>query len=662
MKIRTACSSIIIFGIVLCFAAVFFTFIFYYDNKYTDRVPVSQDGILSVTRQNLAAGVSLADGWELYPDRLLSPSELSAGDIRPTDAFVGEYLTLSSFHSDGDPYGSATWRLRFSYSGPEGTASLLLPEVFCAFRLYINGRLAAECGSTQPYAPFVRDTAVSFSLAKENEIVLQTINATHYYSGLTYPPVLGTAQTVGQLRAARLAFYGLLCFGTLAAAVFSAAFWMGKRQKRNSLIQSFGVLALAFSVWTAHAFIWTFGTSAVNLCYALEDAAFLLLLWGTFCIALQVCGLSHTRFAHIISRTALTMVFVGGIIPLFILPVFPAFAAWYGTLVTVYRFLSAGILTALSFYGTLRGKDNMAWIFAGSGFYGAGILAGALTVSTFEPMRFGWMEEYGALALVVCFGILVVRRSYAVVQENLRLTQHLQEEVERQTHDIRLMVSEREDLISRFLHDMKSPAAFMLSYAQMVRSNNVQLDEQTRKQLAVIEEKCGMLSDRIRQVQQYAAENRLITPRKRLDLCVFLRDLYRFNKPDVEMDGQIFSLELPKQGACTVYADPEKLTRLVQNLLYNAVSFTPPGGSIILSLSCRNGDTFLSVRDTGSGIPKNILPRVFDRFFTTRSADGGTGMGLYIVRTVAQEYGGDVSVQSEEGHGTEFTVRLPLAE
>ena len=93
--------------------------------------------------------------------------------------------------------------------------------LYTSFRLYINGRLAAECGSTQPYAPFVRDTAVSFSLAKENEIVLQTVNATHYYSGLTYPPVLGTAQAVGQLRAARLAFYGLLCFGTLAAAVLS---------------------------------------------------------------------------------------------------------------------------------------------------------------------------------------------------------------------------------------------------------------------------------------------------------------------------------------------------------------------------------------------------------------------------------------------------------
>lgn len=640
-------------------AALFFLFIFTTDNKYTARLPVSQENDTILSENNLSRPLYLADGWELWPDALLTPEQISAEDSGAIKTFVGEYLNLSPLHNHLSPYGTSTWRLRIRYDGSTTDAVLLLPEVFCAFRLYINGSLIAEQGSIEPYHPRVQDTMVSFPLLPENEIVLQTANFSHYYSGLTYPPVLGSAQAVGTYLGGRLLFYGFLCFGALVAALFSVAHWLGTKEKRDPVALLFGTLALGFSAWVSYPFSRFLGVTAIRPLYAMEDAASLLVLWCALSITLRLCKVSLSNWAKLLSRFACSMILVGILIPLFILPAFPAYGLLYGKLITGYRLFAAGALTALTFYGSLQGREGSGWMLCGATLYGVGLLSGVLTVSSFEPARFGWMEEYGAFALVICFGVLMVGRSYAMLRENLRLNENLQREVAEKTHSLTMMVNERESLISRFLHDMKSPAAFMLSYSRMVRQNNVLLDEKTQEQLTVIEEKCSALTDRVLQVQRFTSENPLITQQTELELVAFLEEFYRFNKPDVEMDGQNFLLHIQK-GECLIRGNRDKLNRLLQNLIYNAVNATPPGGDICITLTWDDEMARLRVEDTGCGISPEVLPRIFDQFFTTHSDDGGTGMGLYIVRTIAQEHGGAIDVESLPGKGTAFLVRLPL--
>lgn len=652
--------SVLFIAAVTFTAALFFLFIFTADNKYTARAQVSQENYTILSEYDLSHPLYLADGWELWPDALLSPEQLSSEDTEAIQTFVGEYLNLSPLHSHLSPYGTSTWRLRIRYSGSATDAALLLPEVFCAFRLYVNGTQIAEQGSIEPYSPRVQDTMVSFPLLPENEIVIQTANFSHYYSGLTYPPIIGSAQTVGTYLGSRLLFYGFLCFGAFAAALFSLAHWLGTKVKRDPVALLFGTLALGFSVWISYPFSRFLGVTIIRPLYALEDAASLLVLWCALRITLRLCKVSLFKWAKLLSRFAFSMLLVGMFVPLFILPAFPAYGLLYGKLITAYRLFAAGVLTILTFYGSLRGREGSGWMLCSAALYGAGLLSGALTVSSFEPARFGWMEEYGAFSLVLCFGVLMVGRSYTMLRENLRLNEDLQREVAEKTHDLTMMINERESLISKFLHDMKSPAAFMLSYSRMVRQNNILLDEKTQEQLTIIEEKCSVLTDRVRQVQQFTSENPLITQQSVLELVAFLEKFYLFNKPDVEMDGQNFLLHLQK-GTCLVRGNRDKLSRLLQNLIYNAVNATPPGGEIRITLTWDDETARLRVEDTGCGIPPEVLPRIFDQFFTTHANDGGTGMGLYIVRTIAQEHGGAIDVESLPGKGTAFLVRLPLA-
>jgi two-component system, OmpR family, sensor kinase len=123
-------------------------------------------------------------------------------------------------------------------------------------------------------------------------------------------------------------------------------------------------------------------------------------------------------------------------------------------------------------------------------------------------------------------------------------------------------------------------------------------------------------------------------------------------------------LKLQISDNCEMFADCAKLTQVVYNILENAIKYTPEGGQIRVRLIRSGRNAILSITDNGPGIPKDDLPHIFDRFYRVDKArsreTGGTGLGLSIVNQLVLMHGGTVSVQSEEGKGSTFTVELPI--
>jgi signal transduction histidine kinase len=115
-----------------------------------------------------------------------------------------------------------------------------------------------------------------------------------------------------------------------------------------------------------------------------------------------------------------------------------------------------------------------------------------------------------------------------------------------------------------------------------------------------------------------------------------------------------------------VLADPNQLQQLLINLVVNALEATSPGGRVELTAGCREHDgrpgVAMAVSDTGPGIPPDVLPRVFEAFFTTKPAGQGTGLGLAICREIVTQHGGDIGITSRDGAGTTVTVWLPRAD
>lgn len=106
-----------------------------------------------------------------------------------------------------------------------------------------------------------------------------------------------------------------------------------------------------------------------------------------------------------------------------------------------------------------------------------------------------------------------------------------------------------------------------------------------------------------------------------------------------------------------------RLERAFSNLLANAVKYSPDGGRIDVEMEMVGGSVEIVVRDEGVGIPSEDLPRVFDRFFRASNVQTlpGSGLGLSGVRYIVEGHGGTVTVASEAGRGSTFTVRLPMS-
>jgi len=115
-------------------------------------------------------------------------------------------------------------------------------------------------------------------------------------------------------------------------------------------------------------------------------------------------------------------------------------------------------------------------------------------------------------------------------------------------------------------------------------------------------------------------------------------------------------------GLPPVMADPDRMEQVLLNLIHNAIKHTPPGGKIILTAERLEQEIIIKVSDTGEGIAKKDVPRIFERFYKTDQAraSGGTGLGLAIAKHIVEAHKGRIWVESVAGQGATFYIALPL--
>ena len=210
-------------------------------------------------------------------------------------------------------------------------------------------------------------------------------------------------------------------------------------------------------------------------------------------------------------------------------------------------------------------------------------------------------------------------------------------------------------------HEIKNPLSTVQLNLQLLEED-LRADHpgpgQTRvlNRLATVRNETSRLRETLDDFLRYAG--RLELDRKPTELNGLLEELVDFFTPQAQV--QRVQLRLKKSDQPVVAAvDPKLVKQAVLNLMLNACQAMPGGGELMLSVS-RNGssDALIDVIDTGPGVPPDVAQRIFQAYYSTKK--GGTGLGLPMSKRIAQEHGGDLSVRSEPGRGSDFTLRLPL--
>jgi heavy metal sensor kinase len=213
------------------------------------------------------------------------------------------------------------------------------------------------------------------------------------------------------------------------------------------------------------------------------------------------------------------------------------------------------------------------------------------------------------------------------------------------SHELRTPLTMLASQIDVALERKRSPA----EYEQLLRS----LREDAARMTQLVSELLTLAR---------ADAGQQVLTKEQLDLSELVRSIVPAMQPLAVQRGLGLTEDI--QAPTSVSGDQTRLTQLVINLVDNALRYTPEGGRVSVSVGRDQEWAVLQVHDTGVGIAAEHLPHLFERFYRVDAAraraDGGSGLGLAIAQWIAQAHGGQISVESELGRGSTFTVRLPL--
>lgn len=668
MKKYNILKGTLIVLIVSLLAITGLNLLYKYDNKYTYKSIRASNGILTIDNDTFTKGklVFLIDDWEFYNHKIFKPNDFTEQDIKPEYVFIGQYPDFSMRKGNQSPYGNATYRMRIKNEGKDKLLSLELPEIFSASEVWINGEMVSKLGDvgTEKYRPKIKNSVVSFIAKKNTEIIINVSNFSHYYSGLYYPPALGETKDISNMMFYRLLFYSIICFTTFAIAIFSLSVWF--LSNKSKIYLYFGCMCVFFAIHVSYPFVHLLGLPLVSFTYAVEDLSYFMVVLCIICINGSISKIEENKvYRFLILPLGITMSIISIVIPIILLPYDMYFVNIYGKLIDIYKyivFIYILMSSLVSIYKKTCSEHISSYILVSvNTVFGISILFDAVTSNRFEPIFTGWQTEYCGFVIVILFSVMMINRNRIIIKENEKLTRNLEHEVEVRTNELTTLLNERKRFLADVAHDLKAPVSAIQAFIDLIKVGNIHVDEETRTYLYAINQKSNEVQNRVRSLQEFTSQDKSIGISEKICLNNFIKEIYENNLPDTQACGVNFETYVLEKK---IYAkiNKEMLTRAFENLIYNALTFTPFDGKIILSMDKEDGFAIIKISDNGKGIPPENIPKVFDRFFTERDNNEpkGQGLGLYIVKSIIREHGGEIFVDSELGKGTVFTIKLSL--
>lgn len=573
-----------------------------YDNKYTRPHPYVK---LGATEPDMAWYATypffyLADGWAFYRDKLLAPEEIGA-NIPDAYFYLGRYGGFSLGDRSADPHGRGTYRMVVLLDGTPRQYALELPPVFSRWRLWVNGELVQSVGKGDEGTPGRESAKAVFRASDRIEIVAAVEDESSWYSGMVYPPALGSPAAVDRMLSARLLLHGGAMALALALAlvclIAGGLLRFAKPYRALALLCLCLFGATAGPVFQAFGLPWT-GSPGQRVCYY---GIFLALAWtvGRVCalprwLRWSAAGVGSAVCAAVLLQPLLLIRQAGWMLLL---------SAALGA----YKLLTALYLLAAGIWALRKERRGAAALLCGGAVFAGALLMDRL-LPVYEPVYGGWFVELAGWAILFLIGgtalwdtVALYRADAALRTELAVRTEHarLQQDYVRQTRE-------------RF-HEDRSRLTLMTHYLDAGRLDQLR---------AYLESLVPGVAD----PGQYTG-NPLVD-------AVLAVELARADREGVYVD-----LDLPALPERLPYADGD-LTSLLMNLLDNALEANgrlPDGEARWFSLEIASAEGGLEI------VCRNAAPPP-EGGSTSKADKHAHGFGLPLLRRIAAKYGGGLTV------------------
>jgi two-component system phosphate regulon sensor histidine kinase PhoR len=222
------------------------------------------------------------------------------------------------------------------------------------------------------------------------------------------------------------------------------------------------------------------------------------------------------------------------------------------------------------------------------------------------------------------------------------------------------------DFVSMAAHELRTPLTAIRGYASLLQMHYAtNLEDQAKElltRLIVSTNNLANLIDNLLSVSRIE-QNSMIIDKKPVDLAIIVKDIFESFKSQAQTRHQQFTISMPEHLPIVI-ADPFRIGQVFINLISNAINYTQENGTISVTVHEVNGAIEIAVQDNGEGIPADAVPRLFTKFFrvsgSLEQGSKGTGLGLYITKSIIELHKGKIVAESVLGKGSTFTVTIPI--
>jgi len=629
---------------VLLVSAGLFYICYQYDNKYTAKGPQTLAGVLMLDSEKLERWpvIYLVRDWEIYRGRLLAPDDFMNAPVIPDElVFIGQYGGFEG-HVDGwarrSPHGSASYRLTIALPPEKRSYTLELPEIYSAYRLYINGELMAQMGEISPdnYRPGTGNSAVTVQAAESMEILIAVTDYSHFYSGMVYPPAFGEPSAVAKLLNTRLAFRVFAVSAAVCVGLLSLCVWLLlRKEKDKSPNGSFPLyytgLCACFVLYICYPIIKTLATNRMGW-YPVENFAYCAMLLLVILIQRRLTNsddkwfISFGAFAVFVCCWSLSVPYLMGDS----LNLMTA----YSRLIGLYVWTSALYLTVSAVLAVYRDAVYSKIMLAGVTAFDAALIMDRL-LPMFEPIRFGWFTELAGGLLVLAAGLVMaadVAGQYRMRQavENRAESVYRMLEVQRAYYPV---IKEKEQEVRAARHDLRHQITVI---RQLVSEGDV---EKLKEYINVLEDKS------VKPVQENYCKHYIVNMLLRMYAGLARQRETAFN----------VRAYLPE----TIPVDDIDLCVILSNLLENALEASgripPEERSVSVSIGLERDRLGILIKNRFNG-----YLRVRNNRFLSAKQTGREGVGLVSVRAICKGYDGSADFYGDGSGVFHSEIILPV--